>query len=127
MKEDVFVESAKNAEEKSNLDLVKDMSKSKVVDMPKDKLTDENIDLQLNNITENHKKNWGQLRDAMETIHAKRFNQIMFTLPDREFVRVYLKSLEYFKPKVGRVDAGAVTTDKKPELKITILRNNKDE
>jgi len=47
-------------------------------------------------------KTWSQLTKAINTNHAQRFNQILEKLPDREFVRVYLKGLEFFKPKIIR-------------------------
>jgi hypothetical protein len=47
-------------------------------------------------------KTWNQLTKAINTNHAQRFNQILEKLPDREFVRVYLKGLEFFKPKIIR-------------------------
>ena len=47
-------------------------------------------------------KTWSELTKAINTNHAQRFNEILEKLPDREFVRVYLKGLEFFKPKIIR-------------------------
>lgn len=48
------------------------------------------------------RKTFAELKDAVDNEHAERFNNLLHTLPDREFVRVYLKVLEYFKPKIVR-------------------------
>jgi hypothetical protein len=48
------------------------------------------------------RKTFEDLKIAMDEEHAERFNKILSILPDREFVRVYLKTLEFFKPKVIR-------------------------
>lgn len=48
-------------------------------------------------------KTWSQMKKAMDNEHAEKFNSILSQLPDREFVRVYLKAMEFFKPKVIRV------------------------
>jgi len=52
------------------------------------------------------RKNWSELKTAIDNEHAHRFNDILNNLPDREFTRIYLKALEFFKPKVIR-QAGA--------------------
>lgn len=52
------------------------------------------------------RKNWSELKIAIDNEHAHRFNDILNNLPDREFTRIYLKALEFFKPKVIR-QAGA--------------------
>lgn len=58
---------------------------------------------------------WKGLKSAMDNEHAQRFNDILHNLPDREFARVYLKSLEFFKAKIVRQ-----TGDKKPVNDTTI-------
>ena len=52
------------------------------------------------------RRNWKELKTAIDNEHAHRFNDILNNLPDREFARVYLKSLEFFKPKVIRQAGG---------------------
>jgi len=76
-------------------------------------------------VTYKTRKNWKELKLAIDTEHAERFNRILHELPDREFARVYLKSLEFFKPKVIR-QAGA--EGKLPDTTINIQVNygNKD-
>ena len=65
--------------------------------------------------------NWKELRESMLGVHAERFNKVMSELPDREFARLYLKSLEYFKPKIVR---GANDKDNQlpPTINIQINR-----
>lgn len=53
---------------------------------------------------------FADLEKSMDTVHAKKFNLLLHTLPDREFVRVYLKALEYFKPKIVREIGGGKDT-----------------
>jgi adenylate cyclase class IV len=48
------------------------------------------------------KSEWLKLKKDLDNDHAKRFNEILNELPDREFVRVYLKALEFTKPKIIR-------------------------
>ena len=64
---------------------------------------------------------FAQLKKAVDLEHAERFNNILHTLPDREFVRVYLKTLEFFKPKVIR-QIGDGSTKKDTNITITIKR-----
>jgi len=47
-------------------------------------------------------KTWEEMRSAMDNEHAEKFNKILTQLPDREFMRIYLKAMEFFKPKVIR-------------------------
>ncbi len=70
-------------------------------------LTDKNIDLPMNSMTDEQKSTWDDLQNAMIGEHAKKFNEILTKLPDREFVRVYLKTLEFFMPKVTRREGEA--------------------
>lgn len=46
---------------------------------------------------------WEDIKAAMEGEFAERFLTEMKVLSGREFVRVYLKMLEYVKPKIVRV------------------------
>lgn len=62
---------------------------------------------------------WKILKESIDGKHAKRFNDILDTLPDREFVRVYLKAIEYFKPKVVRA-AGGIRDEKPIQINIQI-------
>jgi len=66
-------------------------------------ITQNNIGLP---VTPKVRKNWKELKVAIDEEHAVRFNNVLNDLPDREFVRVYLKALEFFKPKVIRAGGG---------------------
>ncbi len=59
--------------------------------------------------------NFKKLEKKVDNEYAQRFNDIMETLPDREFMRNYLKVIEYFKPKVTRG-----TGDDGPKVNQTI-------
>ena len=43
---------------------------------------------------------WDALGEAISTIHAQRFNDILQTKGDKEFLSAYLQVLNYFKPKL---------------------------
>jgi len=47
---------------------------------------------------------WEKLGDAILTKDTERFKKILSGLPDDKFIDMYLKILEYFKPKQNRVD-----------------------
>lgn len=47
-------------------------------------------------------KGWTDLKKEINSTHAERFNRVLGNLPDREFVRVYLKALEFVRPKIVR-------------------------
>lgn len=57
---------------------------------------------------------WEIIKEAMQGEFADRFLHEMRGLSGREFVRVYLKMLEYVKPKIVRVE----TDDKEEEENI---------
>lgn len=46
--------------------------------------------------------NWAELKIALKGGHAERFNDLLQKLPPREFIRTYLKVLEFVQPKVTR-------------------------
>jgi hypothetical protein len=62
-------------------------------------ITEENVTLP---IPHKARKTFNALKKGFEAEHAERFNQVLHSLPDREFVRVYLRALEFFKPKITR-------------------------
>ena len=101
--------------------------KPPVIDEIKDLsvINDKNINLPMSNSTPEKKKNWDELATAMKGRHAKRFNEVLDMLPPKEFVRVYLKALEFFKPKIVRQE-GEVDKSVKQMLKIEINRGNKE-
>src|SRR5210317_52920 len=86
---------------------------------PKDaNITEANIHLPTDKKT---RTTFDELKDAVENEHAERFNNVLHTLPDREFVRVYLKTLEFFKPKVVR-QLGDQEKEKDTTINILIKR-----
>lgn len=79
------------------------------------------VNINQQNISNPNAKNWNELKKAMDNEHAERFNNILHALPDREFVRVYLKAMEFFKPKVVRTKADRPAED---DRTINIQINN---
>lgn len=51
------------------------------------------------------KSKWGLLIEAVENVHSKRMNTILHTCDDVEFAKNFIKLLEYFKPKMQRVES----------------------
>ena len=47
---------------------------------------------------------WELLADSIVNEHTERFNSEMKILSGREFMDMYIKVLEYFKPKLNRTD-----------------------
>lgn len=68
---------------------------------------------------------WQKVENAMTGPLAERFLNCMQELPDRDFVRTYLKTLEYFKPKIIREEK-----EKKKEedltINVTIVEKSED-
>jgi len=85
-----------------------------------------NVDLSMRNDSVAKKAVWDELTEAMTGVHAQRFNDTLTALPDREFIRVYLKALEYFMPKVTRREGG-YGRDKSPTINIQINRGTRIE
>ena len=56
-------------------------------------------------IVEENKNKWDLVSEKMTGEYAERFMREMEALSGREFIRVYTKMIEYFKPKVIRVEA----------------------
>lgn len=50
---------------------------------------------------------WESLSESIISTHTERFNEIMHSAKDPEFVGMFLQVLEYFKPKLGRTDMNA--------------------
>lgn len=49
-------------------------------------------------------RQWEALGDAITTKHTERFNRLMEKAKDDQFLSLYLQTLEYFKPKLGRTE-----------------------
>tara|TARA_R110000744_G_scaffold13793_3_gene39879 strand:- start:10649 stop:10891 length:243 start_codon:yes stop_codon:yes gene_type:complete len=50
------------------------------------------------------KSEWNKLIKAVRGDHSKRFNEVLETLPDDEFMVHFPKILEYVIPKLQRVE-----------------------
>lgn len=86
---------------------------------------------------------WDKLKGLIENGLTERFIRVISEMPDKDFVRNYLKLLEHFKPKLVRASEGEVDkpdtiiniqtvivnpeTGEKEILDITNLQDNKNE
>ena len=89
-----------------------------------DKITEKNINFPMRNTTEEQKDNWEALTRSIKGHHAERFNDILNELSvskPLEFLRVYLKALEFVAPKLIRTD-GSEAEIKDNEIVITIKK-----
>lgn len=95
--------------EKDNMDLFKEAAaisiKTKIDSVDKPVIVEEQLNRALA-VTEEGDKNWEALTIAMKGRYAKKFMTVLDDMPDREFVRNYLKALEYFQPKITRQEPG---------------------
>lgn len=66
-------------------------------------------------------KQWAELGEAIITTHAERFNNILNNCDEEEFANKFLQVLEYFKPKLQRVDMNAEL-----DVKSSIIINMDD-
>jgi len=64
---------------------------------------------------------WTKLKAALNGRYAKKFMDLMETLPDREFMRLYPKMLEYVQPKVVRQEVRPLGEEQKT-INIRILQ-----
>jgi len=71
------------------------------------------------------KNSWDTLLKDIDGKHARRLNNLLENLPDREFVRIYLKVLEFAKPKIVR-QKRTREGDSKPTLNININYGNQN-
>lgn len=109
--EDIFMQSAmQSMDEQNNLQIV-------FVQNNTQPITDGNID----SVPIVARKSFQELGVGMDEEHAERFNRVLNALPDREFVRVYLKTLEFFKPKITRTE-GDFENKKDSTINILIKR-----
>jgi hypothetical protein len=77
-------------------------------------------------IVEEGKSKWEIIASKMEGDFAERFAQEMEALSGREFVRTYIKMLEYFHPKVVRVESKIIEKEDNV-LKIEIMNSKPEE
>lgn len=68
---------------------------------------------------------WDLIRRTVEGSMTKRFIDIMFNMPDKDFARNYLKILEHFKPKLTRAELiNENTEDNSINININYLNVN---
>lgn len=66
-------------------------------------------------------KNWKGLSTKMINEYAERMDQIMETLPPRDFIKVYLQMLEYAVPKITRTVGGNID-EKDNRIEVVIKK-----
>ena len=76
--------------------------------------------------TNNESKIKETLKHNLQTKHAAKFDRILSTLPDRDFIRVYLKALEFVKPKITRVENDGPKEEEK-SMNILIVKSGNDD
>jgi len=57
-------------------------------------------------------KQWEALGESIRETHTERFNLALTKMEDEDFCEMYLKVLEYFKPKLSRSEVKADVTQK---------------
>jgi hypothetical protein len=62
---------------------------------------------------------WNELAESITTVHTERFNAVLGTMEDKDFLEIYLKVLEYFKPKLSRSEVKQENTHIVQQTKIT--------
>jgi len=92
----------------------------------KDSITESNIDIKLNNNTKDKKDQWEKLKEMIDGQLTEKFTTELIALPPREYIRVYLKLIEFFKPKITRqISDGNNEVDN--EIHIHVHDTNKEE
>lgn len=112
VKPDIFAEAAKKALEKTP-PIKRDTHKPVAVLKPMEKVSlpgDANTE-----------EAWAQLKESMMGVHAERFDMILGQLTGREFIKVYLTALEFFKPKIVRSD-GKEKEERDRRVEVVIKR-----
>lgn len=108
---DVFEESAKEVLNMTNSTVVAPTIPDNVTPGPK-------------TMTPLQAKNWNEITEAMNTYHTERFNRVLQELPDREFARVYLKALPFFRQHASKNTNETPTTVN--HINITVHRSGED-
>jgi hypothetical protein len=62
---------------------------------------------------------WQELGESIRTKHAERFNNVLDQLDDEKFAEMFLRTMEYFEPKLQRSE---VKQDTGP-VEIRIVRD----
>lgn len=64
-------------------------------------------------------RQWDALGEAICNEHTERFNTVLAKMEDEDFAEMYLKTLEYFKPKLSRQEVKSEVTNKHQPVQIT--------
>jgi hypothetical protein len=72
---------------------------------------------------ENAETSWSKLKGKINSTYADKAMTIMETLPDREYLRMYFKMLEYVNPKVVRKEV-LEAEDDDMNIKVVIYQQN---
>jgi hypothetical protein len=87
-------------------------------------LVEQNLVEQALSLTiENQRSSWNKLKENLNGAYTEKAMRIMDSLPDREFIKVYLKLLEYVNPKIVRKEIVAASEEEK-EITVKIIQNN---
>lgn len=111
---DVFKEAAQKAAQK----LIEQSQKA--TQLPTQTKTNEQIAKEIE-----EERTWDDLVEAVEGKYTSRFMDIMDRMPDREFVKNFMKMLEFFKPKVTRRD-GTPNENRDTTINIQMVVINQD-
>lgn len=69
---------------------------------------------------------WEELANSIKGAHAKKFNAILSTLDDVEFMNQYLKVLEYVQPKIQRQEIVDETPTEDKVIRIEYVESESD-
>lgn len=63
------------------------------------------------------------LAEDISTVHAERLNRILGNATDSEFVKIYMKLLDYVKPRLKAVEAKTVDEPSNNVINVQIINN----
>lgn len=117
----IFEEASKAAAE-STFKIIK---AEEVINKQKAELDEANRKIALYR-SEHPGKEFQNLINAIEGPFAEKFMKIMNNLPDKEFIRYYLKTLEFVKPKISRKENDEGLSDQDNTIHVNIMRVGSD-
>lgn len=75
-------------------------------------------------------KEWEALGESILSEHTAKFNEILRDRAENDsdtFIELYLKIIEYFRPKMARIENTHDTADNVKSFEVKIIKNgNKD-